>query len=57
MGMVDEIYNAAFYRHQADVARESAARASTPGHREEFLRLAAEWDRLADAEEGLDEGL
>jgi hypothetical protein len=49
--MVGEIYDAAFYRNQADQARQSASQASIAKDREEFLKLAAEWGRLADAAE------
>jgi hypothetical protein len=47
----DEIFNAAFYRRRADEARESAAKASTPEHREGYLELAAAWKRLAEEAE------
>jgi hypothetical protein len=49
--VVGAVYNAAFYRKQADDARQSAARASTSWHRDEYLKLAAGWDRLADSSE------
>jgi hypothetical protein len=49
--MYDVIYDAAFYRKQAESARQCAANASTCKRRELFLKLAAEWDRLADVAE------
>lgn len=42
MGMVDEVYSAAFYRLQADEVRRNAARAVTDEHREGYLKLAAD---------------
>jgi hypothetical protein len=50
--MGNQIYDAAFYRKQPDEARRSAGQVSTPERHEGYLKLAADWDRLADAAEG-----
>jgi hypothetical protein len=49
--MSDKIFDAAFYRKRAEEARESAANASTPEHREGYLRLATAWLRVAEVVE------
>jgi hypothetical protein len=46
--MADETYTAAYYREQAVEARQSADKAVTQGNRDGYLKLAADWDRLAD---------
>jgi hypothetical protein len=38
----------ALYREKAAGCRRSAAEAGTPGARDDYLRMAMEWDKLAD---------
>ena len=46
--MTDRSYTAVYYREQAEDARQSAAKAMTQENRDGYLKLAADWDRLAD---------
>jgi hypothetical protein len=46
--MADETYTAAYYREQAEEARRSATKTTTQENRDGYLKLAADWDRLAD---------
>ena len=46
--MAEQTYTSAYYRQQAENARQSAARATKVEYREGYLKLAATWDRLAD---------
>ena len=46
--MADEPYTAAYYREQAEDARQSAATAMTQESRDGYLKLAADLDTLAD---------
>jgi hypothetical protein len=44
--MADEPYTAAYYREQAEDARQSAATAMTKESRDGYLKLAADLDTL-----------
>jgi hypothetical protein len=39
---------ATHYRQQAAVCRRSAEEAATPGARDDYLKMAGEWDVLAN---------
>ena len=46
--MIEPEYTATFYREQAIDARQSAAKATNDEYRCAYLKLAADWDRLAN---------
>jgi hypothetical protein len=49
--MIRKFYNSRVYRKQADEARQNAAKAQTEEHREGCLKLAEDFDMLAEAAE------
>ena len=46
--MTEPQYNVAYYREQAEEARQSASKALTRESRDGYLKLAADWEKLAD---------
>jgi hypothetical protein len=50
--MAEEPNTASYYRAQAEDARQRAASAANDKFRNSYLKLAIDWDRLAD---GIDE--
>ena len=46
--MTEAQYNVAYYREQAEEARQSASKAVTRDSRDGYLKLAADWEKLAE---------
>ena len=46
--MSEEPHTASYYRAQAEDARQRAASAASDKFRDSYLKLAVDWDRLAD---------
>jgi hypothetical protein len=46
--MAQRPYTVAYYREQAEEARHGAAKPVNEESREDYLRLAVSWDKLAD---------
>jgi uncharacterized protein Yka (UPF0111/DUF47 family) len=46
--MRERVYTVAYYRKQAEEARQSAAMATAEEKRQGYLNLATSWDKLAD---------
>jgi hypothetical protein len=53
---VAEHHGADFYRQRADDMRRQADRAISPHLRETYLRIAADWERMAEDAQGKDGG-
>ena len=57
MVAVSELRGADFYRQRAEDMRRQAERAISPHLRETYLRIAVDWERMADEVRAKEAGL